>query len=172
MIFDPRRVCAVLNEEGVQYVIVGGFAAVLHGSPLPTADVDLVPDRSADNLSRLARALERLGARLRTEAGPVDVPLGDAAFLEAMPLMLNLVTNAGDVDLTFEPAGPRVGFDAWNNDASDVSIGDGLTIRLASLAAVIESKRAADREKDRRALPYLESLQEELAAEHDDDAAP
>lgn len=169
--FDPRRICAVLNEERVRYVVVGGFAAVLHGSPLPTADVDLVPDRSSDNLDGLAVALERLGARLRNEAGPIEAPL-DAALLRAMPLMLNLVTDAGDLDLTFEPAGPRVGYEAWNEDASDIAIGEGLTIRLASLEAVIDSKRAADREKDRRALPYLESLLEQIArtSAHDDDA--
>ena len=155
--FDPRRICETLNEESVRYVVVGGLAAALHGSPLPTADVDLVPDRSPDNLERLATALQRLGAKLRTEAGPIAAPI-DGPFLQAMPLMLNLTTDAGDVDLTFTPSGPLDGFADWNQDATNIAIAEGLTIRVASLQAVIDSKRAAGREKDHRALPYLESL--------------
>jgi len=159
--FDPRPICRALNDHGVRYVVVGGFAAVLHGSPLPTADVDVVPSRDAENLERLGRALRALGAKLRTSDGPVDVPI-DAGFLKAMPFMLNLTTDHGDLDLTFEPAGPRRGFDGWDADAADVSIAEGLVVRVASLDAVIDSKRAAARLKDERALPYLESLRDEL----------
>ena len=43
--FDPVRICQILNEEGVAYVIVGGFASVVHGSSLPTQDIDVVPSR-------------------------------------------------------------------------------------------------------------------------------
>ena len=53
-------------------MLIGGFAAAVHGSPLPTSDVDVVPARDDANLERLARALQSLNARLRTEAGPVD----------------------------------------------------------------------------------------------------
>lgn len=159
--FDPRPICAVLNDEGVNYVVVGGFAAVVHGSSLPTEDVDVVPERTSENFERLAAALIRLGAKLRTEAGPVEAPI-DARFLEAMPLMLNLTTDFGDLDLTFEPSGPRLGFVEWNEEASDMTIGDGLVVRVASLQAVIDSKRAANRVKDQRALPYLESLLDEV----------
>lgn len=161
MKFEPEEICAVLVEEGVQFVLVGGLAAVLHGSPLPTVDIDVVPERESENFERLAAALKRLGAKLRTEAGPVEAPM-DAAFIQAMPLMLNLVTDHGDIDLTFEPSGPRVGYAAWNEEASDMTIGDGIVIRVASLQAIIDSKRAADRPKDHRALPYLESLLEEI----------
>jgi len=155
--------------EDVRFVLVGGLAAVLHGSPLPTVDVDLVPDRSDDNLERLARALTRLDAKLRTERGPVEAPI-DAGFLRAMPLMLNRVTDSGDLDLAFEPAGPRVGFEAWDEDAEDMTIGPGIVVRVASLQSVVDSKRAANREKDVRALPYLESLLEELDRSEGDDS--
>ena len=47
----------MLVEEGVQFVLVGGLAAVLHGSPLPTVDIDVVPERESDNFERLAAAL-------------------------------------------------------------------------------------------------------------------
>ena len=35
MTFDPRAICEALNDEGVDYVIIGGFAAAIHGTPLP-----------------------------------------------------------------------------------------------------------------------------------------
>ena len=41
--FDPVRICEILNEESVDYVVVGGFAAVVRGSSLPTRDIDIVP---------------------------------------------------------------------------------------------------------------------------------
>lgn len=159
--FDPRLICRALNDAGVRYVVVGGFAGVIHGSPLPTSDVDVVPDRAQDNLDRLAEALVSLGARLRTAAGPVDAPI-DGRFLAKIPFMLNLTTIHGDLDLTFEPAGPRHGYGDWDRDADDVSIADGLVVRVASLDAIIDSKRAAGRPKDQGALPYLESLRDEI----------
>ena len=66
MTFDPVEICAVLDEEGVEFVVLGGFAAIIHGSPLPTEDIDVIPSREGDNLERLAQALKRLGARIRT----------------------------------------------------------------------------------------------------------
>jgi hypothetical protein len=159
--FDPRPICRILNEHEVQYVVVGGFAAVLHGSALPTADVDVVPSRDDANLERLGDALQTLEAKLRTAGGPVAAPL-DGPFLRAMPLMVNLTTRYGDLDVAFDPAGPRRGFNDWSADASEVEIADGLSIRVASLDAVIDSKRAAGRPKDERALPHLESLRDEV----------
>jgi hypothetical protein len=159
--FDPRPICRALNDHGVDYVVVGGFAAVVRGSALPTADVDVVPSRDDGNLDRLGAALQALDAKLRTAAGPVEAPL-DGPLLKAMPVMVNLTTRYGDLDVAFEPAGPRRGFEDWNADASEVEIADGLRIRVASLDAVIESKQAAGRPKDERALPYLESLREEI----------
>lgn len=165
--FDPREICRVLNDEEVAYVLIGGFAAAIHGSPLPTSDVDIVPLRADTNLERLARALVRLGAKIRTDAGPVATRI-DAAFLRAMPFVLNLVTDFGDVDLTFEPAGPASTFAAWNAKASDVTIAPTVVVRVAALDDVIASKRAAGRPKDLAAIPYLESLAEERA-DHDRD---
>ncbi|CAN5360223.1 hypothetical protein BH23ACT3_BH23ACT3_10720 [soil metagenome] len=159
--FDPVRICEILNEERVDYVVVGGFAAVIRGSSLPTRDIDLVPSRATDNLDRLGKALERMGAMIRTEGDPVPAHL-DGAFLANAPLMLNLVGNYGEMDLTFIPAGRAGGFDGWRVHATEEEVGDGLMVLVASLNDIIDSKRAANRPKDQSALPYLESLRDEI----------
>lgn len=165
--FQPWEILRILEEEAVDFVVIGGLAAVLHGSTLPTQDVDILPLRDEENLDRLARALTRLGARIRTTGEPVEAKI-NGAFLQAMPTMLNLVTTHGDLDIAFDPAGPKTGFVEWNADATDVDIGDSLVVRLAALSDVIRSKAAANRPKDERALPYLESLQDQIRAEEND----
>lgn len=166
--FEPWEILRILNEEDVHYVLIGGLAAVLHGSSLPTQDVDILPLRNSDNLERLSGALARMGAKIRTSNDPVAAPI-DGAFLGAMPLMLNLVTDYGDLDIAFDPAGPKKGFREWDADATPLDIGKGLIVRVAALADVIDSKTSANRLKDQRALPYLESLREQLSAEHPED---
>ena len=159
--FDPVRICTILNEESVDYVVVGGFAAVVHGSSLPTRDIDLVPSRNPSNLDRLARALKRMNAMIRTEGEPVPTVL-DGPFLVNMPMMLNLVTDLGELDLTFIPSGGLGGFDEWDAHAIAVDIAEGLEVHIAALDDIIASKRAANRPKDQRSLPYLESLRDQL----------
>lgn len=104
------------------------------------------------------------------ESEPVDVRI-DAAFLRAMPFMLNLVTDYGNVDLTFEPAGCLEGFEGWDAGAIDVEISPELVVRIAALDDVIDSKRSAGRAKDRYALAYLESLRDETLRGHGDPSA-
>lgn len=79
-----------------------------------------------------------------------------------MPNVLNLTTDFGDVDLVFSPAGPLNGYEEWNKNAVFAELEPGLIIATASLDDVIESKTKANRPKDLRSLPYLESLRDEL----------
>lgn len=159
--FDPERLLAVLHRHDVEFILIGGLAAVVHGSPLPTTDVDVTPRRDAANLGRLAAALVELDARIRTaDPDGVVFPI-DAAFLDAQHRMLNLTTNAGDLDVAFIPAGFEGGFDQLRAESARVSLVDGATTEVANLEAIIRSKVAADRDKDRRALPYLRALLEE-----------
>lgn len=80
-----------------------------------------------------------------------------------MPLLLNLTTDYGNIDLTFEPAGARADHEAWNRDPIHVPIVNSPIVGVASLKAVIDSEPAAGRPKDRAALPYLESLFDQLS---------
>lgn len=162
MNFDPVQICAVLSEEGVEFVVLGGFAAIIHGSPLPTEDIDVIPSRSRDNLERLAKALQRLDAKIRTGDEPVATRI-DAAFIGNMPHMLNLVTRCGDIDLVFTPAGALTDYEQWVVRSRPAQLREGLVVAVADLDDIIASKSAANRPKDQRSLPYLESLRDQLS---------
>lgn len=158
---------ACLDRYGVQYVLIGGLAAVLHGSPLPTLDADICPARTPENLVRLAEALRELEARIRTSDTPAGVPFPcDADFLGRVDL-LNLITAAGDVDLSFTPAGTE-GFVDLDQHALPMTL-RGITIRVAALEDIIRSKAAANRPKDQRSLPTLRLLLEELRKQKGED---
>lgn len=161
MTFDPVEICAIFDEEGVEFVVLGGFAAIIHGSPLPTEDIDIIPSREGDNPDRLARALKRLGAKIRTCDEAIEANI-DAAFIRNMPNMLNLVTRLGDVDLIFTPAGELKGYQQWLVRARRAELRAGLIVVVADLDDIIASKVAANRPKDQRSLPYLESLRDQL----------
>ena len=161
MKFDPVAICRILSERGVKFVVLGGFAAVVHGSPVPTEDIDVIPSREIENLEKLAGALQEMNAAIRTSDGPVHTRI-DAGFIANMPNMLNLVTDYGDVDLVFNPAGQLSNFEQWSQRAESAQLEPGLVVAVAALDDIIASKSAANRLKDQRALPYLESLRDEL----------
>lgn len=156
---------ACLDRHGVKYVLIGGLAAVLHGSPLPTLDADICPSTDPDNLERLAAALDELDARIRTPDAIDGLAFPrDAAFLSRVAL-LNLVTRSGDLDLAFTPAG-TAGFPDLSERAIPTII-QGVTVLVAGLDDVIRSKQAANRPKDHRTLPVLLQLLEEIQRRRD-----
>lgn len=154
--FDPVALLDVLNHSGVDYVVIGGFAATAYGSPLPTTDVDVSPERSPANLARLSRALDVLEARVRVDGVPEGLPFAHSAESLAAVDVLNLVTRYGELDLVMRPAG-EADFAALAGRALTVHV-HGVALPLAALADVIASKEAAGRPKDRQALPLLREL--------------
>ncbi len=154
--FDPYELLRVLHAHGVAFVVVGGFAAVAHGSPLPTVDVDVTPATDDANLARLSEALRDLDARVRADGVPGGLPFEHDATVLAGVRTLNLTTRSGELDLVIRPEGTD-GYDDVVRDAVTVDL-RGVPVRLASLADVIRSKEAAGRPKDRAALPVLRDL--------------
>lgn len=153
---DAPAILEVLERHRVQHVVVGGYAAELHGSARRTVDVDVVPETSRENLSRLADALRELGARIRTDAVVGGLPFSTSAEALAGTKMLNLVTPFGELDLTFSPSGTS-GYPDLVRGAVPRDVG-GVQVRIAALADVIRSKEAAGRRKDAEALPELRAL--------------
>ncbi len=149
-----------LNRHGVRYVLIGGVAATLHGSPLRTGDTDVCPDTRADNLEKLAVALRALRARIRTEGVEGGLPFScDAAFLSRVAL-LNLETDAGDLDVSFVPSGTG-GYDDLVAHVARFDL-DGVVAPTAALLDIIRSKTAANRPKDQTSLPVLDELARKL----------
>jgi hypothetical protein len=157
--FQPAEILSVLERHGVEFVVIGGLAAALQGSPFVTTDVDVTPRRAHKNLERLSAALKELEARIRTEEAPEGFPFDhDARSLAGLGL-LNLTTRFGDLDISIEPVG-TAGYGDLVRDAKSFELG-GVRVLVASLADVVRSKEAAGREKDRLVLPTLRRLLEE-----------
>lgn len=156
--FDPERALETLVRHGVRFVVIGGMAGTLHGSPHATFDLDVTPERSADNLGRLAVALRELQARIRTEGVEGGLPFDcSAGFLDRVEL-LNLVTSAGDIDIAFNPSGTTGYYDLVIG-ALSIEV-RGTRFAVASLDDLIRSKQAAGRPKDWLVLPTLRALSE------------
>jgi hypothetical protein len=153
----------VLERYEVRYVVIGAQAAVIHGVPLLTEDLDITPSRDPANLERLAAALRELEPILRTATDPDGVPFPVDAEMLATAETWTLTTRVGDLDLAFLPAGTQ-GYEDLRRDALSVELGDALTVQVASLADVIRSKEAAGREKDRMQLPLMRRTLEEIRA--------
>jgi hypothetical protein len=156
--FDPLAGLRTLVDHAVRFVVIGGYAAALRGSPMMTGDIDICPARDRQNLDRLAASLRVLGARLR--GAPADAPFQlDGRTLEAGD-HLTFATDTGPIDCLATPAGTD-GFADLDASATDEDL-DGLVVRVASLDDLIRMKRAADRPQDRIAVEWLSALRDEL----------
>jgi hypothetical protein len=152
--FNPRALLAALDHHNVEYVVVGGYAANVHGAVRPTKDIDVAPATTMENLTRLVAALQELNAGIRVDEMPDGLPFDTSAEALRGMKMLNLRTRFGDLDLTFSLAGFPGGYADLIDRAGEFVV-DGLTIRVAALQDVITSKSAANRLKDQDALPEL-----------------
>jgi hypothetical protein len=146
----------LLGEHKVDCVIVGGIAALIHGSLLLTNDVDVCYARDPENLKRLAGALQSVHARLR------NAPEGLPFILDAETLKRGLnftfTTDVGDLDLLGEVRG--VGhYDEVFADSITVELFD-YRFAVIDIGKLVIAKRAAGRPKDLLALPELEAIQE------------
>jgi hypothetical protein len=154
--FNPQAILETLDRHDVRYVLIGGLAAVLHGAPHVTTDVDIVPEEGKQNLERLSAALKELGARIRVTGEPDGIPFDQTAESLARVRVWNLTSSLGDLDITFEPSGTQ-GYEDLRRDVVRLNV-HGIDVPVASLADVIRSKEAAGRPRDRAALPALREL--------------
>jgi hypothetical protein len=148
---DFESILRALSLRHVDFIVVGGVCAVLHGAPVQTFDLDLVHSREPDNLKRLVPALRELKARYRTHPRQRIEP--SEADL-ASPGAHLLVTSLGPLDLMGRIA-PGQGYADLLPKTIDVDAGGKLRLKLLTLEALIEAKEAAARAKDRAMLPVL-----------------
>ena len=151
-----RKHLELLANHSIDCVIIGGVAGTLHGSAMPTSDLDVCYSRSPENLERLAAALRSVNARLRNTPEHLPFQLEAATF--ARGLNFTFMTDVGDLDLIGEVRG--IGYyDAVSEGASSFEL-FGHTFRVIALDKLILAKRAAGRPKDLAALAELEMLLE------------
>lgn len=158
---DPACIFEHLARYNIAYVLIGGLAAVLHGSTAMTNDADIVPSPDPQNLERLAAALRDLDARLRVSGEPEGMSFDPHPALLASMSIVNMTTRCGDLDVTFTPAAHPRGYDSLAPQAELFEIA-GHRVQVAALRDIIRSKEAADRPKDRIALPILHALEAEI----------
>jgi predicted nucleotidyltransferase len=152
--FRPGPILRVLAERGVDFVVIGGYAAIAHGSAQLTRDIDICFGPEETNLQLLGEALTELDARL--SGVPDDVPfVPDAANLKNVEV-LTLITREGRLDVLRPPTGAPT-YQALRRHAERYEV-DGVPVAVASLEDLIGMKRAAGRDKDRIALEELEVI--------------
>ena len=148
-----RELLSKLSSTGVDYVIVGGAAASLHGSTLYTDDLDVCCPMTEDNMARLIDALDPLNPVLRD---PRKIPLPRKPSLLAQCRTLLLVTDLGKFDVLKEITG--IGdYDSVRARTITMDI-EGRPTRVLDIDALIIAKRAAGRTKDMLGVMHLEAV--------------
>jgi hypothetical protein len=147
----------VLSSAAVDYIIVGGVAAGIHGALRTTIDLDVVYSRNHANVERLIAALEPFRPYLR--GAPEGLPFRFDTDTVLRGLNFTLTTSLGDLDLLGEVPGGG-DYDTLKPSCDVVEL-EGHECRVVSLPMLIALKRAAGRGKDREALGELEALLEE-----------
>jgi hypothetical protein len=148
---------AELAGAGVEFIVVGGAAAVLHGAPVITKDLDIVHRRTPENVMRLLEVLLRLDATFRYDLA--NRGLRPTAELLAGRGQINLSTSLGPIDPLCELDEGR-GYEELLPH-SEVMNDEGASLRVIDLPTLIEVKTKAGRPKDRVMLPILVATLEE-----------
>jgi predicted nucleotidyltransferase len=146
-----QRILELLEQHGVAYIIVGGVAAVLRGAPVTTFDIDALVRIDPANIDRLANALESLDARYRERQ---DLRPTRADLMSGGHFLL--MTDSGPLDVLGVLAGGRR-FDDMIESCSEMPLGN-LKVKVLSLEALVDEKRALGRPKDRAMLELLEAV--------------
>jgi hypothetical protein len=152
--FDAGELLRRLVGAGVDFVVIGGVAAILHGSARLTRDLDIVFAPDEGNLETLGRVLVESEARLRgVEEEVTFVP--DARTLHGIQL-LTLETNAGWFDVHRRPDGAPP-YEGLRRNAERMNLGD-FAVLVASLDDLLAMKRAAARPQDLVDVETLETI--------------
>jgi hypothetical protein len=146
-----------LLDADVEFILVGGLAANVHGSARATYDIDIVYRRSTDNLDRLVRALNPVEPYLR--GAPPGLPFVFDIETIRRGLNFTLTTTLGDVDLLGEVAGGGP-YESLAPLSERIEL-FGRSCQCVTLPTLIRLKRAAGRPKDLEAIAELEALREE-----------
>ena len=152
-----REILPVLFAHEVQFILIDGGAAMVHGSARLTHDVDVVYSRDPANISRLVAALAAHQPYLR--GAPPGLPFRwDERTIQA-GLNFTLTTTLGDLDFLGEVTGGGT-YEQLLPYTQEIAV-FGITCRVVTLERLIHLKRAVGRPKDLEAIAELQALLEE-----------
>jgi predicted nucleotidyltransferase len=153
---DFLELLKILSKHEVDFIVVGGVCAVLHGAPVTTFDLDIVHSRSRKNITRLVSALEELEAYYRERKDKQITP--KQAHL-ASPGHHLLMTKSGPLDLL-----GTIGRGHTYNDllprTVELNVSD-RQVRMLGLEVLIQVKKETITEKDKIIIPILQRTLEE-----------
>jgi hypothetical protein len=149
---DLTHLLADLAAGRVLFVVVGGLAAVAQGAPITTFDLDIVHERSSENVDRLLAVLARLHARYRGRPG--SPPLAPTREILAGPGHSLLMTDLGPIDV-LGAIEEGLDYPALVGRSTTINLAGG-SVLVLDLAEIVRLKRASTHAKDRLALPILE----------------
>jgi hypothetical protein len=153
---DVEKQLRLVGDFEIECVLVGGVAATVHGSAIPTQDLDICYSRDRQNLTRIVAALRSVNATLRGASKGIPFILDEETLSHGLNFTFD--TDAGNLDLLGEVRGVGLHADCLEA-AEDVEIFSHL-FHVLSLVKLIEAKRAAGRPKDMIALAELEAILE------------
>jgi predicted nucleotidyltransferase len=153
---DFLEILRILSNHKVDFIVVGGVCAVLHGAPLATFDIDVVHSRDSDNIERLLSALEELKAYYRDSPGRHLHP--QLSHL-ASPGHQLLLTRFGPLDI-LGTIGSGLSYRDLTADTVAVRLDD-MEVRMLTLESLIAAKRATGRDKDKAVLALLDQTLKE-----------
>jgi hypothetical protein len=153
---DLEGLLHALVDAGVEFIVVGGVAAVLHGAPTTTVDLDIVHATSETNLDRLKGALDALGARIADAAGR-EICV-ERSHLGAGG-QVRMLTDLGPVDALGQLHDGR-GFEDLLPLTERFVDGD-LDVLVLDLPTLIQVKSSTGRARDRLVVPILMALLDE-----------
>jgi predicted nucleotidyltransferase len=148
---DLEALLRELSNAGVEFIVVGGAAAVIHGAPITTQDLDIVPRQGPGDLDRLLAVLTQLDARFRPVRPDRDIA-PDASHL-AGGGQLNLICKHGPLDILIRLHDTR-GYDELLPHTCEIVDAD-LRVRVIDLDTLIEIKRSTGRARDALVVPLL-----------------
>jgi hypothetical protein len=157
MAVDLAQIIPLLSRAKVDFILIGGMAAILHGSARVTFDVDVVYSRTDENIQRLANLLASYKPYLR-EAPPGLPSSWDAKTIHG-GLNFTLTTELGDIDLLGEVGGGETYSDLLHHSFEVEAFG--VRFKCIDLPTLIRIKEVAGRPKDREAVAELRVLLEE-----------
>lgn len=150
---ELAELLTLLLDSSVEFILVGGGAAVVHGAPVTTQDIDIVHSREAGNVARLLQVLASLEARVVDPAGRNLKP--ESAALQG-PGQSLLRTRLGRIDVLGSLHGGQ-GYAELLATADTLDF-EGRALRVIDLQTLIEIKSKTGRAKDRLMVPILLEL--------------